>query len=504
MDLSVHDVDFVRWILNFDNPLEVYATGSSSQPELAECNVLDNATMHIKFAGGAVCTIMMSRGSTYGYDQRCTVFGDKGIASINSSNKTSLVVGNASGMHSDTLQHSFPQCFREAFEKEIEVFVDVVVGNTSWPISEGDCVVAQAIAMAAKASCVTNALVPFDAFKKRFCRSTSNMDKITVRPVGNGSFGRYIYGLLGNNAAKFQDMELLEPYSRSSALSYENDVLKDGSVDAVYICSPDAVHHTQAIECFTKGKHVLVEKPVYAYEHVVFMANSISALLTPHCPLVVMIGFQRRFADEFIRARDYVHHRIANQEAIRFVEIESRDPVDAVADLSFVLKNSMCHDIDLLSWIFPSDTTQGDFKTAVKFTSCVTDVNTSLIELHGVVNVETTMATQTIPLKITYSKAHYSSYVQKINIDGESFGYDYLAPEGEPFCAVYADAYQKQWRLFIDQVKVAMTWAKGDGGGWKGSSEEVEVAMRMASYAKTFKALEDADKLLSEHMRSTV
>ena len=66
MDLAPHDIDYVRWVLN-DEPVEVYATGSSSTPELEAASVFDNATMLVKFSRGAVCTLMMSRGATYGY-----------------------------------------------------------------------------------------------------------------------------------------------------------------------------------------------------------------------------------------------------------------------------------------------------------------------------------------------------------------------------------------------------------------------------------------------------
>lgn len=120
MDLSVHDVDFIRWVLGGDEPIEIFGTGSSTTTELKQLGVLDNATLYVKFAGGAVCNIMMSRGSTYGYDQRCTVYGDKGIVSVESSSKTSVRIGTKDGFRSDTLQHSFPQRFCAAFEKEID------------------------------------------------------------------------------------------------------------------------------------------------------------------------------------------------------------------------------------------------------------------------------------------------------------------------------------------------------------------------------------------------
>jgi len=62
MDLSPHDLDFARWLLDGDVPTKVYGTGSSSTPELAEAAVLDNAMLMVQFSAGAICTVSMSRG----------------------------------------------------------------------------------------------------------------------------------------------------------------------------------------------------------------------------------------------------------------------------------------------------------------------------------------------------------------------------------------------------------------------------------------------------------
>ena len=50
-DCSAHDVDYIRWILK-DEVVSVYATGTSSDDELKENGVIDNATMIMKFSKG--------------------------------------------------------------------------------------------------------------------------------------------------------------------------------------------------------------------------------------------------------------------------------------------------------------------------------------------------------------------------------------------------------------------------------------------------------------------
>ncbi len=50
-DCSAHDVDYIRWVLG-DEVESVYATGTSSDEELKEKGVIDNATMVMKFKKG--------------------------------------------------------------------------------------------------------------------------------------------------------------------------------------------------------------------------------------------------------------------------------------------------------------------------------------------------------------------------------------------------------------------------------------------------------------------
>ena len=50
-DCSAHNIDFIRWVLQ-DEVYSVYATGTSSDEELRMKNVIDNATMVMKFVKG--------------------------------------------------------------------------------------------------------------------------------------------------------------------------------------------------------------------------------------------------------------------------------------------------------------------------------------------------------------------------------------------------------------------------------------------------------------------
>eukprot|EP01082_Thalassiosira_pseudonana_P004204 g3788.t1 g3788 contig13:161618-164492(+) len=54
-DCSAHDVDYIRWVLG-DEVESVFAMGTSSDEELRDKNVIDNATMVMKFLKGEKCT----------------------------------------------------------------------------------------------------------------------------------------------------------------------------------------------------------------------------------------------------------------------------------------------------------------------------------------------------------------------------------------------------------------------------------------------------------------
>mmetsp|Transcript_6597 Transcript_6597/g.8647 ORF Transcript_6597/g.8647 Transcript_6597/m.8647 type:complete len:389 (+) Transcript_6597:532-1698(+) len=160
MDLLCHDADFIRWCLD-DEVESVYATGTSSVPQLEKAGVHDNGTVLLKFKKGAVVTVSMSRSAAYGYDQRCEVFGELGHVKVANHSLTSTVLSDRNGVHSSTLQPGFKQRFSEAFAAELDAFADVVLDGAAWPISARDCVAAQEMADAANTSCKEGRSITF-------------------------------------------------------------------------------------------------------------------------------------------------------------------------------------------------------------------------------------------------------------------------------------------------------------------------------------------------------
>ena len=97
-----------------DDVVSVYASGTSSTDELAAAGVHDNANVLMKFSrgtciydyvlkrftacaflfllltldlsSGTVVNLFMSRSATYGYDQRCEIFGDTKLHRLQAGN----------------------------------------------------------------------------------------------------------------------------------------------------------------------------------------------------------------------------------------------------------------------------------------------------------------------------------------------------------------------------------------------------------------------------------
>jgi myo-inositol 2-dehydrogenase/D-chiro-inositol 1-dehydrogenase len=106
----------------------------------------------------------MSRSASYGYDQRCEIFGSEGRVQVGNVHETSTVLSTCAGIMASKYQHSFPQRFHQAFGLELDAFGDclLLASNNKkvyWPVTKDDCIRVQRIADAAQASAKTGLVV---------------------------------------------------------------------------------------------------------------------------------------------------------------------------------------------------------------------------------------------------------------------------------------------------------------------------------------------------------
>jgi len=150
-DCGSHDLDVCRWILRED-PSEVFAVASAFNPAIKELDDFDTILITMKFPSGAIASVDLSRKAVYGYDQRIEVLGDQGMVQAENRQPTTVVVSNEAGVHSDPNCYSFPQRYDQTYARELDHFVDVLVGKAEPRLSHDDARKVAIIANAAEES----------------------------------------------------------------------------------------------------------------------------------------------------------------------------------------------------------------------------------------------------------------------------------------------------------------------------------------------------------------
>ncbi|MEO7992768.1 MAG: Gfo/Idh/MocA family oxidoreductase [bacterium] len=123
------------------------------------------------------------------------------------------------------------------------------------------------------------------------------------------------------------------------------DALLDANLDAVTIAVPTGLHHAIALECFARGLHCLVEKPL--------------ASTAPECQeltaraaqagRLVMVGHIERFNPAVQALKDIIEFGTLGEiRGLSTLRVGPRPP--RITDAGIMLDVG-CHDIDLLTWL---------------------------------------------------------------------------------------------------------------------------------------------------------
>ena len=133
-DMTIHDFDLARFMLGDDPVKEVFAVaGALIDPELgAELNEIDSAMIIMRTEGGKQCHINNSRTAVYGYDQRVELLGSKGMALSDNRKPHEMRTYSATATEvSAPYQFFFLERYSEAFNAQIDYFVDAVENGTA-------------------------------------------------------------------------------------------------------------------------------------------------------------------------------------------------------------------------------------------------------------------------------------------------------------------------------------------------------------------------------------
>lgn len=197
LDLVPHDADLLYWLMNGENPVEFWAHSSYSSQQLEQQGVADNATLTARYKSGFVVHFCLSRGCSYGYDNRIEVFGSKGtrLCVKTPSEERTVIREDIEGYNGGRQEFSFPERFSTAFRNEVELFAECCLrertgyfgqsppgspvagyassssesegkngktNNPQWPVGSRECEAAQLFAMAGALSAKEKRVVTWE------------------------------------------------------------------------------------------------------------------------------------------------------------------------------------------------------------------------------------------------------------------------------------------------------------------------------------------------------
>ncbi|XP_064615372.1 uncharacterized protein LOC135479460 isoform X2 [Liolophura sinensis] len=163
-DMAVHDFDFMSWIMQGTAPESIYVVTHAHDPIMAEIGQPDVSSVIMKYPDGSVAILDSSRESCYGYDNRVELFGSHGMATLENPRQSFATKNFDIGALQKPLMHSFPQRYREAYQNEIDHFVDCMEGKASPRVTKEDCVLTGLMVEAAVESYKQNQAINFPEF----------------------------------------------------------------------------------------------------------------------------------------------------------------------------------------------------------------------------------------------------------------------------------------------------------------------------------------------------
>ena len=134
-DMMIHDFDMARFLVG-EEFSEVTALGSVLiDPQVGEAGDIDSAGVMLKTASGKLVSITNSRRATYGYDQRIEVQGSRGMLQAENLRESTVILSNAAGVRLEKPLHFFLERYAQAYVKEVEAFVGLVLEGDRSPRS---------------------------------------------------------------------------------------------------------------------------------------------------------------------------------------------------------------------------------------------------------------------------------------------------------------------------------------------------------------------------------
>ena len=148
-DMTIHDFDIARWLLDEEVETVQAAASVLVDPEIGRAGDYDSINVILRTSSGTQATITNSRRAAYGYDQRIEVHGSEGAASVGNVHSSRTEIATQAGYTRPPLEDFFMSRYKDAYAIEIAAFVKAVADGTAPPTTGHDGMMALALADAA-------------------------------------------------------------------------------------------------------------------------------------------------------------------------------------------------------------------------------------------------------------------------------------------------------------------------------------------------------------------
>ncbi|HWW33213.1 MAG TPA: inositol 2-dehydrogenase [Steroidobacteraceae bacterium] len=158
-DMTIHDFDMARYLAG--DIAKVHAFGANLvDAEIGKLGDIDTCALSLRAKSGALIQINNSRRCVYGYDQRIEAFGPGGMLQAGNRHETSVAAWNGERTGGrDLVLHSFIERYAQAYESEMDAFVNALAEGRPMSPDFHDGVEALRLAVAAGESLRTGRVV---------------------------------------------------------------------------------------------------------------------------------------------------------------------------------------------------------------------------------------------------------------------------------------------------------------------------------------------------------
>ncbi len=161
------------------------------------------------------------------------------------------------------------------------------------------------------------------------------------------------------------------------------ELLADGDIDAVAICSPTPTHVPLIVQAAQAGKAIFCEKPISL--ELLEVDRALEAVQASGVPL--MVGFNRRFDPSHSAVRDAV--ALGAVGAPHIVRITSRDPsppsIAYASESGGIFLDMTVHDFDMARYVTGSEIVEVQAAGAIRVEpelARLDDVDTAVVTLR--------------------------------------------------------------------------------------------------------------------------